>query len=78
MNFGTFDTFVHVKKCGFNLLWNMDSFNHLCREHSLFTIHKVFEEVNRHVVVGREVHANIGREEVVDLSLAAVLGCKLL
>ena len=31
-------------------------------------------EVDRHVVVGRQEDAGLGGEEVVDLSLAAVLG----
>ena len=56
----------------------MDGFHHFCRKHRLFSIHQVLEEVNRDVVVGREVHADISREEVIDLALAAVLGRELL
>ena len=56
----------------------MDGFHHFCGKHCLISIHQVLEEVNRDVVVGREVHADVGREEVVDLALAAVLGRELL
>ena len=56
----------------------MDSFNHFCREHRLLTIHQVLEEVYGYVVVRWEVHADVGREEVIDLALAAVLDRELL
>ena len=56
----------------------MDGFHHFCGKHRLISIHQVLEEVNRDVVVGREVHADVGRKEVIDLALAAVLGRELL
>jgi len=46
--------------------------------HLLLAGHDVFQEVNGDVVVGRQVDPDVGGEEVIDLALAAVLGCELL
>ena len=47
-------------------------------DHLLLAGHDILQEVDRHVVIWREVDADVGREEIVDFSLALVLGRELL
>ena len=61
-----------------DLLWNMDCSNSFSAEHLLFATHKLLQEVYGHVIIWWQVHAVVASEEVVNLTLASVLGGELL
>ena len=61
-----------------HLLGDVDRPDHGGAEHLLLASHEVLQEVDGDIVVRRQVDANIGGEEVVDLALAPVLRCELL
>ena len=56
----------------------MNSPDICCPEHLLLPHHQLFQEIDGDVVVWRQVDADVGCEEVVDLPLAPVLGAELL
>ena len=56
----------------------MDGADPLGVEHLLLAGHHIFQEIDGDVVVRRQVHPDVGGEEVVDLALAAVFGRELL
>ena len=56
----------------------MNRTDHGRPEHLPLAHHEVFQEEDRHVVVGRQEDPHVAGEEVVDLPLASVLGCELL
>ena len=61
-----------------HLLRYMNSSDHGRPEHLLLPHHELLEEIDSDVVVRREEDADVAREEVVDLTLAAVLRSELL
>ena len=56
----------------------MNSSDHGRPEHLLLAHHELLEEIDSDVVVRRQEDADVTREEVVDLALAAVLRSELL
>jgi hypothetical protein len=61
-----------------HLLWDVDGPDLGGPEQLLLAGHELLEEVNRDVVVRREVDPHVGRQEVVDFSLGSILRCELL
>ena len=59
------------------LLWDMDGPNLIYRNASFLSIHQLSQKIDSDIVVGWEEDSNVCGEEVVDLALALVLGCKL-
>ena len=60
------------------LLWHMAGADMNVADHLLGAVHQVLQEPDRVVVGMRKVDADITGKEVVDLSLAVVLGRELL
>ena len=76
---------VNSNNCGscaiiflYYLLWDMDGPNFIHRNPSFLSIHQFSQKVDRDIVVGWEEDSTVCGEEVVDLPLALILGCKLL
>ena len=64
-----------------NIKWNyllrdVDRLDHLGAHHLLFAPHQVLQEEDGHGVERRQVDADVAGQEVVDLSLAIILGSK--
>ena len=57
-----------------HLLRNVNGSDAFGVQHLLLPTHELLEEVDSHVVVGRKVHACVGREKIVNFPLRAVLG----
>ena len=56
----------------------MNRSNSVGTQHLLFATHKLLQEVYGHVIIWWQVHAVVASEEVVNLTLASVLGGELL
>ena len=55
-----------------DLLWNMDCSDHGGSEHGLFALHQLFQEVDRDVIVRRQIDADVAGQEVVDFTLRSI------
>ena len=56
----------------------MDGPDSIDRNPSFLAVHQLSQKVDSDIVVGWEEDSTVCGEEVVDLALALVLGCKLL
>ena len=72
---------VNSGKCAiillYYLLWDMDGPNFIYWNAFFLSIHQLSQKIDSDIVVGWEEDSNVCGEEVVDLALALVLGCKL-
>ena len=55
-----------------NLLRYMNGFDQLGAHHLLLAEHDVFDEINRDIIVGRQVDVAVCGEKVVDFSFAPI------
>ena len=60
------------------LLWHMAGADMGVADHLLGAVHQVLQEPDRDIIGVRKVDADLAGQEVVDLSLAVVLGRELL
>ena len=63
--------------CGLShLLRNMNGLDHFRAQHLLLAEEQVLDEINSHIVIGRQVDADVSRKKIVYFSLAPVFGSK--